>query len=332
MENTRIAFYGMCSLLVFFLPNSSGYNGSYLFAEEVEKDSLERVWLFNTRSASASRPDENEFEKIRVYQYHEEKSEQKRNPRYKWNPSGFEEFRDSFDPDSPTIILIHGNHFTLQDAVEQGMVFKQRVLKGDKYQLIIWAWPADKMTCNIRKDVQIKARFSEIQGRYLAQFLDKFPPESRVSLVGFSFGGRTICETVKNLSRSQNASSEETQNAPGGLSLRLRNLLLAPAVNQDSVLPRSQYAEVLEIPEKTLLFFNPRDKALRWYPHIYSGHGPQALGRLGVPLAAVSQEVREKVQAINISPISGDRHEFALYFRNPTTNRTVKDFVLFLSE
>ncbi|MGL6194027.1 MAG: alpha/beta hydrolase [Thermoguttaceae bacterium] len=278
------------------------------------------VWLFNTRTASICSPNESEFDKIFAYQLGREAD----NRCYKWEKAAISDFFETYDPSVPLIVLIHGNQYALNDAVDDGLAFEQRVLKGQKCRLLIWAWPADRIPCGIRADVQTKIEYSKYQGAYVQMLLDRLPEKGNICLVGFSLGAQTICEAVELTYKSNNASSSEKDNEP-----KIRIILFAAAVDQFSVSPKCRYGDVLEFAEKTCVVYNPADKVLKFYPLVYGRGGPESLGKTGVPLYTVPSSVREKIDMINISQIAGNRHHFKSYFGSKRINQYYTDFVLF---
>ena len=266
------------------------------------------VWLVNARTASWTKPNEREFDKIQVYRLNEIHG--------RWDKTHLDDFFALDCPDIPTAILIHGNHFTLEDAIASGFQFKQAVLKNGNFRLVIWAWPSEKIN-GPRVDAQTKAFYSEIQGDYLARFLTRFSEGSKVDLVGFSFGARTIGEAIKRCY------------ADGTHSTRLSVLLLAPAIDKCSVLLNGKYETMFSVAEKSMLIYNPMDKALKYYPKMYQrGHcGPEALGREAIPLSAFSPDVRAKTCAIDVSNITGRQHSFPVYFGSSSFNQKLQHFL-----
>ena len=279
----------------------------FVFVQSSKANQLPQneIWLVNARTASWTNPNEQEFQKIQISRLNEFSG--------CWEKSSFDEFFESYEPDVPTVVLIHGNLFTLSDSITSGCQFSRAVLNGGHFRLVIWAWPSDKIP-GIRPDVQTKAFYSEIQGNYLARFLRRFSDGSKVGLVGFSFGARMIGEAVRRCYVN------------GSFPVKLSVLLLAPAMDQYSVLPGGKYGTMFYAAEKSMLIYNPTDRALRYYPKMYQrGHGgPQALGRESVSLSALPIDVRAKIKAIDVSGISGRQHSFNVYFTSSSLNSKMR--------
>lgn len=301
------------------------------------------VWLFNTRPLSRTCPDNEPLDKIVVHRLDDKADQLQR----RWERSELDEFFQTLDSDIPTIIFIHGNYNSLAESLERATTFEDYVLReansqqGQKYRLLIWAWPSDDPVGWYLRDSKIKTFYSHQQGEYVAEILCRFPHESRVCLVGYCFGAITVCETLERLlqktytfneAERQTGSSCEPQEAKlPKLPLTVRNLLFVPAIDPCTILPRHIYGNAIPICEKTIVLYNPRDFVLFWYPLTYGLKGRQPIGRQGIPWCCLPQETRSKIEGINISPFSGSVHKFPVYFSNRSLNQKLTRFVCFES-
>lgn len=280
------------------------------------------VWLFNTRALPRLCVNGESLEKIGVHRLDGNSEQSQR----RWEPSHLDEFLQTFDVEVPTIIFIHGNYNSLAESIERATTFENYILRekhrveDKKYRLLIWAWPSDDQVGGYLRDSKIKTVYSQQQGEYVAELLCRFPPESRVCLVGYCFGGITVCDTLE---RFLYKKTEETP------SLTIRNLMFVPAVDPCSLLPRQMYGNVLPESEKTVILYNPKDFVLFWYPLTYGVHGRQPVGRQGIPWCYLPQETRSKVDGIDISPFAGRVHKFPVYFSNRNVNQKLTQFACF---
>ena len=288
------------------------------------------VWIFNTRSASTTRPDEQQYQKIsvqRLIQMHERKKS-------RWQNTSQNEFWLTYDPEVPLIVLVHGNYTSKTEAIESANMLENKFFPGSgkfagaRYRLVIWAWPADTIYKQHLKDAKLKSVFSMKQGEYLAQFLSQLPSDSRVSLVGFSFGARTTCEAVQRLSTNPEFFTQQGDENVSP-NIQIRNLLLSPAIDQISLAPRFRYGNVIPTSQQSIVLYNPRDFALRLYPFLTGCNGPKALGRTGIPFFNLPKDLRQKISGINIDPIAGSRHSFTVFFQSPALNNRLGEFLLF---
>lgn len=245
-----------------------------------------------------------------------------------------DEFWETYDSSIPLIVLVHGNYTTGPQSIQSGNMLENKFFPkterfaGAKYRLVIWSWPADEVYKRYLPDAKLKGYYSEKQGEYLAQFLSRLPSGSRVSLIGFSFGARTTCEAVQRISFNPQFYTESPEGTKTP-NLQIRNLLLSPAVDQVSLAPRFRYGNVVSVSQQSIVLFNPKDIALRFYPKLVGCGGPQALGRDGIPFSLLPSGLRNKISGINIYSLADTRHSFVVFFRNPELNRKLGDYLLF---
>lgn len=296
---------------------------------------LPEIWLFDSWSVSRSNPTEEQFEKIKVYRLQAEIVNGKR----KWESSSFSEYYERGDVSKPTIVFIPGYKFTKQDSIDCGLILSNQVFRnrGD-YRLVIWSWPAEQGSLlHLREDILQKSQYADTQGVYIAKFLRGFPRESRVSLVTFSLGARTVFEALERLRREQiregvvrTVSSGSANMEQEGLQIRCRSLLLTPAIDQFVIASGQKYGMTLAAAEKTVVLYNPIDKALKYYPMLSSlCGGPAALGRAGAPWGHLTEGTRNRLEMLNVAPITGEEHRFAKYFKSPKMTQRLADFMFF---
>jgi hypothetical protein len=105
----------------------------------------------------------------------------------------------SLSSDRQVLIHVHGNRMNPDDAIERGMfVYKNTVAYADAKPLdfIIFSWPSEQ-TGILLKDGREKAERTDAEGLYLAWLLREFSARNvRVTLIGFSFGGRVATGAV----------------------------------------------------------------------------------------------------------------------------------------
>ena len=110
-----------------------------------------------------------------------------------WAISSIDEFLAADDPSIPIGFAMHGNRVSSSQAIRQGMMayrqFTARVPASQPVRFVIWSWPSDRIH-GILRDVRAKAARSTTDGKYLAWTLHQLDPQSRVSLIGFSYGAR----------------------------------------------------------------------------------------------------------------------------------------------
>jgi dienelactone hydrolase len=288
------------------------------------------LWIVSTRHTdlpSAESPFEIDFSQLGFKQLQENKEQN--STTFEWKDSTAEEFAATHKPEKPLIIVIHGNWMTYPEIFPYAKQFKQlagsysdnyRDNYGKNYtdcRLVFLSWNSDRTNLPIRKDTLLKGRRADEQARILASCLLHLPENSKVSLVGFSFGAKLICQTLQQLATVE----EITGGKVGKPKLRLRAVLLAAAMEQSSLLPNRRYGNALDIAESMLIHINSEDETLCWYPLLTGIGGPKALGKEGAFTGGISAENRGKITTKNVAGIIGSGHGFTLSLRALLTVR-----------
>lgn len=254
------------------------------------------AWFVSTRLASASADrTENAMNWLIVERLHRDAGN-----RLDWAPSTQDAFFGTHDPEKPLLVIIHGNWMTYREAQQHGSSFYRLAAKAGKHRLLVWNWPTDRIGKRIRPDAQIKARRADDQARFLASFLRKLPPGSKVCLAGFSFGARLTCGTLELLA----------QDGPSANGPRLRAVLLAAAMDRASLLPGRKYGNAPAVAELLIVHTNPDDETLRWYPLLYGCGGPEAIGKVGPATFGMTAEECARIRLRNVRRLVGEEHAF----------------------
>jgi hypothetical protein len=147
-----------------------------------------------------------------------------------------------------------------------------------------------------------------------------------VCLVGHSFGGPVVLAALDWLGGGPSP-------VYGNRAVRgtrpYRAVLLAPAVEDDCLIPGHRYDHALESVESLILCYNPRDIALRNYSWLYPGRHEQAMGAVGLASPAQLGPAVGKVCQIDISPDLGFRHRWTHFVQNNLLQKFVQRPALF---
>jgi pimeloyl-ACP methyl ester carboxylesterase len=222
-----------------------------------------------------------------------------------WRSATLEEFQETHVPQKPLVIVVHGNWMSPGKTMNYGTVFDRFSEKFGDFRLLLWGWHSERIPCGIRKDTLIKARRADDQASSLVSFLQTLKPNSHVSLIGFSFGARLVCNTLQILADTQEIHNE----------LSIRSILLAGALDCGSLTPNGHYGQALSVTEKMLIHVNPDDEALCFYPLLVRIGGPQAIGKKGVFMNGLSENSRQKIKSVNVARQLGQDHAFTASFR-----------------
>ena len=266
------------------------------------------IWYIDSQCVSWTHASEAEFQRLSYYQYGENE----------WVPSDSATFYATHQPDIPLIIFLPGFAATPDDTVEAGMKLASFCPKERPCRLVFWNWPAQRDYSGLRNDIRTKIPIAAASGRYLAMFLRNLSPGSMVSIFGFSFGNRMSCDAVEFLSSAH----------PEGIRIRL--VMAAAATDYSWLAENHRHGNVPRLAEKILVLYNPGDRALRFYSFLYGdGSRPEALGRFGPPLCAISPENRGKFEAVDVNPSVGGNHRTLLYLEAPAFRYRIGQYLFF---
>ena len=275
--------------------------GTVLAGDSREND----VWLISTRQAPSSVPagDEDPLRYWRLSVDH------------RWARADVETLLATDDPGVPTCVFIHGNRTGRQQAVRDGWVPYRHLAKESRrpFRFVIWSWPADRIRGCARRDARVKACRSDVESYYLAQWLNRLDPEVPLCLVGYSFGARVITGALHLWAGGQLVG----RTLPDGRAARarapVRAVLVAAAVDNDSLLPGRRNELALGKVDRLLVTQNPCDPVLKWYRLMHRARGAGALGYTGPAAANCLGPEREKIELLGLGCSVGRDHHWSAY-------------------
>lgn len=266
------------------------------------------IWMIDSYSIPWTKASEKSFERIAYF-----KLEKNR-----WVRSDAETFHSSQTPEIPVVIFSPGYTSTTSDTVGVGMsLYRICELHEKPFRMIFWNWPAKKEIICLRPDIRAKIPVATANGEYMSMFLRKLKPESKVSILGFSFGTRIVCDAVEFLGDDR----------PEGMRINL--VLAAAATDQQWLSARSRHKDVPRLTEKLLVLYNPNDRALHFYFGLYNGGHVEALGRFGPPIQAIQEEFRDRIEAVNVFANVGVRHRTVYHLNSKPFRDRVDSYLLF---
>jgi hypothetical protein len=234
-----------------------------------------------------------------------------------WNASDEKAFLAADSATVPTVFFLHGNRTGSERAVALGM-HVQTLLKdqadGKPFRMVIWSWPSDRIPGRNRLDAQVKAVRSDREGFYLASLVAKMRSDVPISMIGFSFGARSIGGALQLLAGGE---FDGQKLPPLSTPARkpIRAALIAAAMDDFAFATDLQNGQAGGQVERMLVTCNPVDCVLRWYRLMYRGGGPDALGFTGAACANLSGE---KLEQVNVSCEVGHEHSWQRYFCAPS--------------
>jgi hypothetical protein len=303
------------------------------------------VWMVSTRGAPRSRVSAEAGERIRYFVLGQSR---------RWRPSSAGALIEALHTPVPTTVFVHGNRADSGDATSEAFELLRAIRRqtpDGAFRMVIWSWPSDRIRGGNRKDVCVKAAYSDVQGHYLADFLGRLDPEVPVNLVGYSFGARVITVALDLLdggrrgdgSGAESAPQDPASADPPPLSAEAsspskplpqgepppaeppqrRAVLIAAALDAGWLAPGGRHGRAVRQVERMLITRNRCDPVLRLYPLMYGLGGPQALGYVGPVCLG---ESRAKTETADVSCSVGRSHHWSRYLAAPGLKRRLAEF------
>ncbi len=235
-----------------------------------------------------------------------------------WVASSLEEFMASDGQGMLTTVYVHGNRMSPEWTVDHGFkVYCMLTCDQSSQQpqrMVIWSWPSEEIPQKRRivKDVRIKATRTDMQSYYFGWWLSQLQPDQQVSVLGYSYGARTVLGALHMLSGGQLAG----RSLPGSAfpqTVRPRIVLWAAAAQANWIVPGNRYGRAVDSIEQGLVALNRRDPVLRRYQRCMSEANGPAMGFVGV----VGEQCipgSGKLTELEVTQDVGNRHASQKYF------------------
>jgi len=241
-----------------------------------------------------------------------------------WQNATAETFWSRSSADCVTCVHVHGNRMTLQDARVGGAdLYRQlAACPGTRFRLVVWTWPSDRIH-GMARDVFTKMDRADGESYYLASFLAKLPAGARVSVMGYSFGARSVMGGLHLLGGgSVRGTSVDAGSAPA---VRPRVVLLAAALPMGALVPKGSRG--LALPQSTSVasFYNAADPALKAFERF--GEKSDLLGRHHVSEACLG-EAGSLVLQYNATKTIGKSHDINDYLNSPSLMQAIRGHLL----
>ena len=221
------------------------------------------------------------------------------------------------DSATANVIYVHGNNFEADEVMERAWFVYQYIRcnrrEGTPIRFIVWSWPSQPETTPL-KDVRLKAERTDAQGLYLALVLREISTSAKpITLIGFSFGGRVITGSLHALA----GGSLGGRVIPGEPIRQLNTHvgLVAPALDNDWLMPGKYHGLATLNMERIALMYNPRDLILKRYWILDPSEWSKALGQAGgLQFGPGYDGLPLSVKRYNCSRYIGRRHEEEDYY------------------
>lgn len=284
---------------------------SVLTATGAEICANDELWIISTRqlTSDACRAplDAPDFKVMKLYENCQSE------------PASFAELAASIaaEPNSQTVVYVHGNRFTHCDAIERAnFVYRKMVphrCTGQPIRLILFSWPSEQEGV-LLNDVRVKAERTDAQGLYLAWCIREINAQTAsLTLIGYSFGGRVVTGALHALAGGTLGGRRLTGEQLSGVNARVA--LIAAAIDRDWLEPQQYHGRATLNMERMTLMYNPRDTVLKKYWLLDPATISRALGAVGpMRFNRRVDGTPLPVKSINCSRTVGREHDELDYF------------------
>jgi hypothetical protein len=242
-----------------------------------------------------------------------------------WQPATADEFFAGDAVEAVTSFYIHGNQIDHPQACRDGLtVYFQLAGKFDHeppVRFVIWSWPSSKIKGPL-VDVRTKAARSDSEARYLARFLQQFPGEAQVGLVGYSFGARIVSGAMHRIGSESLVSADAEPS-------RYRVALWAAAEHSDWYMPGRYHDQALAAADAWFITVNSCDPVLARYRLLEKCGDPSAVGYAGIyGRNLLPPDVSSRLEVVNVSHIIGKTHLMPPYVFSLWIQDRTREYVL----
>jgi len=232
-----------------------------------------------------------------------------------WKPRDWNDLVFDSAAARPTVIYIHGNRIARGEDRRQGLqVYRSLTRLGnlnEPIRFIIWSWPSSAIPGPV-KDYKVKACRTRPAAWQLAWFLDQLPAESRVSLLGYSYGARVASGAMHVLGGgSLDGLKLHQRNHPQHKPFRVA--LIAAAFDANWIQPGHFHSRVMSQVKSLMIATNQLDPIMRFY-HLSNGRGHvDALGKRGVAQPQTLGSAIRNIKMIDFTRAVGRSHALVNY-------------------
>ena len=241
------------------------------------------------------------------------------------------------DPQTPTCFFVHGNRVSLGQSNLVGWRYYTHLTAGCRkrppLRFVLFSWPSDRICGSSRQDVQAKAVRAECHAYFLARVVDRLPAESKLCLIGYSFGTRLIGGALHLLGGGDLRGQALAQRTVDARSVRA--VMLAAATDNDHFLPGRSFQTAPSQIDRMLVTINRDDPAMKWYPMIYRFQlrrrlGQQALGYTGLAGLDCLPHLRGRVEHRDVTCAVGREHGWSAFeFLLPGFTETMRRYAYY---
>jgi hypothetical protein len=252
-----------------------------------------------------------------------------RSPCGQWLPASVGEFTDAEAGGAITVFYITGNRDDEEETLDDGLEVYATLSACDpaaRLRFVIWSWPSDKI-CGPLRDFRVKAARTDCEAYYLGAVITRLDPLAPLSLIGYSYGARVVGGAL-HLAGGGVLNGRVLPAAPGSRQIAARAVFLAPAIDDDWLLPGRRHGLALTQVDRLWASFNPCDPVLKRYHIIVKHDNPTALGFAGPAPGPWPAEYSERLDAENVCAEIGKTHWMENFISSPTIAARIRQYAL----
>lgn len=227
------------------------------------------------------------------------------------------------DRSRSTLLYVHGNLTDRQFGVARGVQFYETLFNGDDdlcpappVRMVLWLWKSEKELKRLYSDYLIKSRRSVEMSGPLSCTIEALG-DCRMTVIGFSLGTQVVISALETLE-----ARGACRMSPGGLKLGF----IAPAVDPEFACRTSKTPTGSSVAERSTVFFNRHDRALRALRSIVWRECPDAHIRLPDLILSGRLPVGQTTLTDVTSQTCG-KHSIKLYAGSETIRRDIHSMV-----
>jgi len=255
------------------------------------------LWLINTRHLGCMSSKDEFFVDLKVSHFSDSGD---------WIESEIDELLES--DSRMTVIYLHGNRISCDEAISgarNAFAVLQRESEAPPMRLIIWSWPSGKICGQIR-DFRSKAFRTDAEGQSLGWFLSRMNAETRVSLIGYSYGARIATGALHVLGggtlRGQSKPFAVTNDDRSPINV----VLIAAALHSHWLAPGGYHDRFSSVADHLLVLYNSRDPVLKRYRFIERCARPVAMGFSGA--WGLDDDLADRTEQYDVRSTVGKTH------------------------
>lgn len=252
-------------------------------------------------------------------------------PDGRFHPSDKETMLASLRPGVPVCIAFHGFLVRAKDLYPQSIARYKRTMQASNdrpLHFISTHWPSDPGTLVFPAiALDRMGRAAEFNGFYVANLMNRIPPENPICLIGHSLGCRVIASALHLLGGGEVQGHRVHNKHP---ERRIRVVFGAAAIDHHWLNPGERFGCAINRMESMLNIRNSTDIALKLYP-LREPLLHHALGRDGFhdsDLEAIGWQTA-KIAQWDVSHLVGMNHMIAGYARHPQIRAFYSRYVYF---